>query len=343
MNFHRKKINNQPKRLFVKSGAGFTLIETMVAMGIMLALLAVVLANYRRGNDDSTLNREVSLLMSNIRLAQEQTAAGQIQKFCGHHIGQACSSNLDCNYGVGEKCMVKVDDITLWPLETPKGGFGILVGCYNTNGNWSLYMPWIEKGVNNPSGVNAYFIYGDNRACSATVSNCCFPMDIGTCYDSQGPTASDGRIGSQKGSTWWGYKGDTQQKAFQLGTNISIKDIRLSSGTSSYYCLADGNPKYSPWRNQKPTGTNSQVPSNYPLQILVRFLPPDGRNLMISDNVGGAFPPNSGNGTQDFESPWLTVDIMIGLKKRSTDCKVVTVTKDGVVSQSVDSNCSFAN
>lgn len=42
MNFHRKKINHQNKRLLLKSGAGFTLLEVIITAGI-LALVATLL------------------------------------------------------------------------------------------------------------------------------------------------------------------------------------------------------------------------------------------------------------------------------------------------------------
>lgn len=337
MNFNRKKINNQQERLFLKSGAGFTLIETLVATGIMLALLAVVLANYRRGNDDSALNREVSLLMSNVRLAQEQTAAGQILKYCEHYVGHTCKFNGDCpsssdcagnpvclcnNYGNSD--------------ETPKGGFGVLFGCRQTG----YTFPWIEKGANNPDNPNGYFIYGDNRKCVATAPYICFPPDF-VSLNTSGLTNFDGRVSTQKLTN--GFKGDTLQNGLIINEKIKIKDIRLSNSSASYYCAGAGNLKYSPWRNQTPPGTNSLVPSTYPLQIFVRFLPPGGRALAISDNVGGAFPPVPGTDTPDLNNPWLKADIMFGLKNRDTDCKVITITKDGAINQSVDSNCSFTN
>ena len=333
--------------------------EVLVSMGILLALMVVVLANYRRGNDDSSLNRETSLLIANIRFAQEQTAAGQTIKFCGHNIGDKCEKNSDCSESSSNpNCMLQNDLITPWPLETPKGGYGLLLSCYSP-GNYSK-MPWIQYGVNNPNNKFAYYVYADNRKCDVDLdgngvplgSNCCFPLDM-QCLDWEGPTATDGRISDVRFGPPYVYKGDTQQLEAQLPANVIIKDFRLTryiagatSTIKNYYCNAPDNVyKRTPWVNETPPDVqDSTVPNDYPLQLLIRFLPPDGRTVRISDNVAD-FPPrpdsSAGVSMPDIEHPWLQADIMLGLKNRSMDCKVVSITKEGVISQSVDADCQF--
>ncbi len=55
---------------------GFTLIEIIVAMGIMMLTLGLILANYNQGKSASLVSREAALMMGRIRLTQEQTSAG---------------------------------------------------------------------------------------------------------------------------------------------------------------------------------------------------------------------------------------------------------------------------
>ncbi|MFA6042740.1 MAG: type II secretion system protein, partial [Patescibacteria group bacterium] len=58
--------------------AGFTLIEALVVIAITGIMLGVLLANYRRSNENSLLIREVASVMSHIRLAQETAASSKI-------------------------------------------------------------------------------------------------------------------------------------------------------------------------------------------------------------------------------------------------------------------------
>ncbi|MFA6588023.1 MAG: type II secretion system protein [Patescibacteria group bacterium] len=334
MNFDQKKINNQHERPFLKSGAGFTLIETLVAMGIMLALLSVILANYRRGNDDSVLNRETAMLMSNIRLAQEETAAGQILRFCTTNIGQTCKTDSDCP--TGDTCNPT--------QETPKGGYGIVLGCKNGTVVGTT-LPWIEHGVDisNPNNPNAYFLYGDNLSCvGSTAYNSCFPMNP-LLYNPNGPTSYDRRIGSwQTGENY----GDTLEKEVVLNDKVKIKDFKLTRGTDSnltYYTCDVSNTglsadHYSPWSLSGAIipGINTVVPANYPLQLYINFSPPTGRQTYISDNIEYFLP-----GGPNLTDIWLKAEIMLGVKNRDTDCQVVTVTKEGMISRSVDADCKF--
>ncbi|RJO59521.1 hypothetical protein C4546_01440 [Candidatus Parcubacteria bacterium] len=341
MDFHPKKFPTQKESSLLKSGAGFTLIETLVATGILLGLLAVVLANYQRGAQESALHREAELFMSNIRLVQEQTAAGQIVNYCLHYVGADCLTGCS-----GYSCSPK--------QETPKGGFGLLVGCQlNSEPGWD--QPWIIYGANNsyPSQNStkkqAYYLFSDNRACwnNTGTDYCCYPLTNFSCigYDEGTGDAASGSDGIVTTRQFTLLKGDTLEREHVLDKQIEFKDLRLTryvqttGSLKTYSCRSVHPDNHTPWRNLKVPQTNSMVISNYHLAALLRFLPPNGRKVVISDNIAD-YPPDAA-GQPDKNNPWLKAEVMLGIKNRATDCRVVSVSKEGVISQSVDSDCAF--
>lgn len=285
-----------------KNQKGFSFIETLVALGILLILLGLVITNYSRGNDDSVLSREIALLMSKIRLAQEQTAGGTTGKYCENpNYGKTCTSNSDC-----------ADPAVCRAADTPIGGYAIAFNC-DPNYHWGLNYPVIGDATK--VNTTPYFLFGDRVSCN---SNCFSGFNMGWTYGT-----SDGLITMISPSI-----GDTLINIYQLDNKLVFKDLQITAlNLEKYYCSSP-----LPWRGLVIPGHDA-VPANYPLQATIRFKPSDGRQIEITNGVSTQTP--GGN----F---WKQVEIMFGLKNRSTDCRVVIFTKEGVVGQYVDSNCSFA-
>ncbi len=75
-----------------KSLTGFTLIELMVVLGIILILTTVVLINYRTGNQQLALARSAHKLAQDIRRAQEMTMSSREEG--------SCPSGFEGSYGI---------------------------------------------------------------------------------------------------------------------------------------------------------------------------------------------------------------------------------------------------
>jgi len=298
----RKKVNNQRKRLLVKSGAGFSMLEILVSLSILAILMAVVISNYRRGNDDSVLSREISLLASRIRLAQEQTTGGTTGKYCENpNYGKTCTIDSDC-----------AGPAICHAADTPIGGYAVAFNC-NPQYQWGLNYPVIGDAVQ--ANTTPYFLFGDRISCD---TNCFSGSNNGWTYGT-----SDGLITMISPTV-----GDTLVNTYQIDNKLVFKDLQITAlNLEKYYCSSS-----LPWGGQPVTGHDT-VPVDYPLRATIRFKPPDGRQIEITNGVSTQMP--GGN-------PWKQVEIMFGLKNRNTDCRVVIFTKEGVMGQYVDSNCSFA-
>ncbi|MEK7570025.1 MAG: GIY-YIG nuclease family protein [Patescibacteria group bacterium] len=407
-----KKSNKQ-------GGAGFTLIEVIIAVGISVGLLAFVLANYYRGGDDSALNKETSLLMSRIRFAQEEANSGKTFGYCYHFTGTSCTGNgprvcsndllkacpLGTECGPGNSCVNATTSLVcsndpyrqcsvdgdcanggtcryscdpnnniarnccpggtglngVCPTgnETPTGGFVISLACpggYTKPGGYDeTEYPFLTNGA------SMYGLFAERRTCgsaSASAPTLCFPPRQTAALGAFDDTAigSDGIVsaftflwGAPSGSK--GQKGDTAQERYVLDPKVVVKDLQLVSqnavpgatGTGKIFrCTSGDNPGGgTPWRGKTvSTAGNSLVPNNYPLQVAIRFIPPDGRSVMLTDNIA-INPPGAGS-DPDPNNAWVSADVMLGLVKRpNSDCHVVTMTRAGVVSQRTDADCIF--
>lgn len=304
---------------------GFSLIEILVATGIFIGLLGLILANYRRGNDDSILARESILLMSRLRLAQEQTAAGTVAGFC--KVGNpdaSCASENDCTLMGASTCTVN----------TPSGGFGIVASCSPGS---------VAFGSNHWPDTSQYFMFGDRVQCQRN----CFPFVWSELLNWPNPPGNafvnvDQGTDHLFSSDDWGslYKGDTIAETYTLDPKVVLLDIQLlENGTTGKVACANN----SPWENMAEPSPQplTSVPDNYPLQAVVHFPTPDGRTIILSDNVSTktpAVPSLNLNGGQ----AWKEIDFMLALKQRPTqDCQIVRVTKDGIITKLHDDNCQF--
>jgi prepilin-type N-terminal cleavage/methylation domain-containing protein len=63
--------------MFIQNNKGFTLLEVMVAIGIMVILLTVVMVNYRDQERRSTLNFEAQKMVSVLKRAQMMALTGK--------------------------------------------------------------------------------------------------------------------------------------------------------------------------------------------------------------------------------------------------------------------------
>lgn len=296
------------------------MLEVLVSAGIFIALLGLILANYRRSNDDSILSREATLLMSRLRLAQESTAGGAVAGFCTlTNDDTKCASNAECAaIAPGSTCTVS----------TPSGGFGLFASC--STGSVAL-------GDNHWPDRSSYYLFADRVQCKRD----CFPLNWSEPQNWPNPpgtqfagvdTTTDHLFSSDAYGSSGRYKGDTIAEEFRFDAKVQLVDLQLQETTTGQtHTCADG----SPWKGlAQPTPSPlGLVPDSYPLQVAIHYPTPDGRSVVISDNVSK---------TTQASSTWKEAHFMLGLVTRPTqDCRVVRVTKDGVITQEIDADCQF--
>ncbi len=293
---------------------GFTLVEVLIAMGVFTVLLGLILAKYDRGSDDSLLVRQAALLVADIRLAQEQTSAGATLRTCTLDTGTLCTDDAACGLG------------TCAPETTPAGGYGVLFTCP------SPAYP-ASQIATSALGATQYATVGDLVACGA--GETCFPPVYGDGSDWE-TGAADGVVSVYEVASR--YKGDPRFSIHDLDAKVAVQDVRLTeaeTGATTRCALG------SPWRGKLEPVHADQVPGDYPFQVLMRFLPPGGRRVVLNDNISDTTAVDGVLGTTG--KAWAQAEVMLGLVDRPTDCRVVRMTKEGVISQYVDENCSFVD
>lgn len=291
---------------YLQSGAGFTLVEVLIVMGIFAILSAMVLVRYNRGNEDSLLTRQVAVTIADIRLAQEQSAGGTTVRYCSVDTGKVCTNNADCSMG------------TCNADSAPPGGMAVLFSCPSNYNQQQLY--YAEAGT-----TTKYYTYADAVSCASWA--CANPAVWS-------PNATDGIIGSYLSAGK--LKGDPLVATHTFVSTVVVKDIQLveNETNTTFRCTATAPNNVSPWNGNTEPVHNTIVPGDYPLQALIRFPAPDGRKTAISDNISSVTP---------LGKSWSRIDIMLGLTTRAIDCRVISVTKDGVISQKVDPDCNLAS
>lgn len=365
---------------------GFTLIEVLVAVGISLAILVFVVANYRGSNKDSVLSKEVALVMANLRYAQELTASGKTIKHCSFFTGQECTSNADCKCAPPTDCTPitgsSTPDICTGEI-LPAGGYAVVFSC-TPNGNLNAGIrdneyPSTVGAPHSPGegmilpyyGKRAYSIFAELISCKKTVppesadEQGCFPTRSVPVNPNKpwnaDPRISDGLISYYYNSSRPGLRGDTLENMYFLSNDVEVRGIQVTSklDTKSKCEMHSASPVFenSKWYNNSTFGvpnTNSTAfsglsyvgdQSNYPIQAVIRFLPPDGRIVQISDNVASS-PPATGASIAaqwdiDPENPWAKAEIMLGVVKDTSKCRLITVKQSGEISQRVDYDCAF--
>lgn len=300
---------------------GFSLVELIVSMGIFTLLLGLVVANYRRGSEDSVLSRETTLLMSRLRFTQESTAGGQSTGYCKvQNPDKKCNTNADC-VAPAANCSVNA----------PSGGYGMLFSC---NPSVTAY----SNPDNHWPGSGSYFMFADRVQCLGN----CFPFDwSGATWDGAAlafknmDTGTDHLFSSDAAVNY--FKGDTIAEEFTLDPKVTLLDMQLlETGTNGKVKCINA----SPWIGAAPAHPLGNPPSNYPLQAVVHFPSPDGRSVVLSDNVR-TVTPNTGFGLSGGQ-PWQEIQLMLGLKSRLTeDCRVVRITKENIITQVADADCLF--
>lgn len=357
-----------PMSLTLRRRPGYTLIEISVVIFIIGILFTLVLANYRRSSQDSVLQREASLVMARVRLAQEYASAGKTLLRCGYYSGNQCFTPNVTDVCLSQypppqpqnSCGVYTSgfsQITEGEM-TPVGGYAVTFSCpqKKPDGSDVWAAPTTVAGNFYPLFYNAnahYGFYADNRGCKRIVGSGyddgCFPAQPHAVSVNDQPTlpTHDAIITS---FNWTSHPpaarfGDTVLADYPFDARVALRDIRLTSrDTAQYSCSKkkDGtlNTGVSPWVGTDPYTQGDLVEAGYPLQASVFFLPPDGRTTLITDNV--AVSPPSATGKPDATNPWTTAEIMLGITKRNSDCQVVQVTSTGAVSRRIDADCDFS-
>ncbi len=294
---------------------GFTIIEALVVITITGILLGVLLANYRRSNENSLLIRETASIMSRIRLAQETAASqkttenqmhGDLTQFCENSIHTECENDSHCTGFPGLARCVNMP---------PAGGEVIRFECFGSE----------------------YYWYSDTVKCTAN----CFDgsMDPPTIVNDSDNIIIHGRD-SDTGTL--PHTDDYKRDIFQFDPKIELKDLRVSNAVASAKCTGPGGNR-TVWNGDTtPAPTSSVVPIDRELNATIQFTsePGDafsaniGRKVILTDNVA----PTSNDGAH---TPWSKVEIMIGLTNRNTDCRVITMTNTNVLTETVDANCAF--
>ncbi len=336
---------------------GFTLIEISLTVLLSGILIVLVTANYRRANQDSLLQREASLLMSRLRLAQEETASGKTQFFCEHRTGTACTCPLEdgiCAYSSGASgcptyCCPKAGTPCESASALPLGGFGVVLSCPTRTGNYIGGFPTSDF----PSILNAktsYYELADRQNCFGSktgTSGLCFPTQYSE-MDSTGLFPADGLLTLLY--TTSPSKGDTFVSKYDLDKQVSVLDLRVTWAKNPpamakpwVSCGED-----SPWEGKNVPNLASQarapMVANYPIQAAIRYAQPDGRNAFVTDNVAPYAPlDSSASPSFDTTNPVTSIEVMLALTNRpNASCRVVKVTSSNVVTQYIDADCNFA-
>jgi hypothetical protein len=265
--------------------------------------------------------------MTRIRLVQETAASSTtvttpmgnvVNKYCENSINTPCGvlgfNPGECPGAAPQVCSAK----------PPKGGEVILFGC----------------GANSDALERTqYYWFVDTFQCVANCfSNAPSPTNV--------ENASDNLIACYTCSE--GLKEPYRQK-YNLDAKIKIYDIKISSTPNLFFTCAS-NP--SPWAGCPP-GTPSlppasAVPNPFPLQATIQytsqfgdqFVSAVGRTLILTNNVSKKSPTVLGSCVPSGND-WSKVEIMIGLKKRATDCRVITVTNTNIITDTNDADCAF--
>lgn len=298
---------------------GFSLVEALIVMGIFAALSAMVLVRYNRGNEDSALSRQVAVTIAAIRLAQEQSAGGTTVRYCTSDTGKVCTKAADCPSG------------TCNPAATPPGGMAVLFSC--TSAAYSQQQLYFV-----PAAKTSYYTYADAVQCGT--GEFCFGPVLGD-GSQWTPNATDGLVSSyQSGGN---LKGDPLVATNAFDSKVEVKDVQLTESETNvaFRCTSGARASGgSPWNGKLEPQHNDLVPADYPLQALIRFSAPDGRKTMVSDNVSTVTPADATYGTTG--KAWGRIDVMLGLTSRTVDCRVIAMTREGVISQRVDGDCNLA-
>ncbi len=130
------------------------------------------------------------------------------------------------------------------------------------------------------------------------------------------------------------HYGDTLVADYILNEKVTIEDVYIQAENEAQVYSCKGAQKVSPWNNAATLVPSilGGVKSTFPLQASVQFVPPSGRSVKITDNIYTHTP--SGN-------EWTEMGVMLKLEDRSADCRAVTISKTGTISQTVDANCTF--
>lgn len=120
--------------------AGFTLAELLVVIFIIGVLTTMVMTNFRRGNQSNDLRQVSTVLVQQIRFAQNYTNGGNSLNYCipGSTLNEygGCSSDAQCG-GVAQSCKNGV----------PLGGYGIDISAeyaYTLFANTNNQVPWYD-------------------------------------------------------------------------------------------------------------------------------------------------------------------------------------------------------
>ncbi len=138
------------KHLPIQKSSGYTIIEIIIAVLIMAILFSAVQANYRQNILLKNLESAKSMVIDDIKLAQESALAGKKPSTCTGLNGYIFATNVtNNNYTISAYCNTPV---VIKTVDISKLAKGINIGS-----NISVLFKVMGMGTNIPAGNNVSF------------------------------------------------------------------------------------------------------------------------------------------------------------------------------------------
>lgn len=111
------------KVMNTKNIAGFTIAELLVVIALVGILAVMVMVNFRSGEHSNNLRQASTILLQDLRLAQNYTIGGSSLNYCDESAGESYFG-VHCDLGYGILCG-DVGNPNLCRNGVPLGGYGI--------------------------------------------------------------------------------------------------------------------------------------------------------------------------------------------------------------------------
>src|SRR3989344_5258447 len=138
-----------------KNYSGYSLIEVLVAMFILVIIFSVTQANLRGYSQNKSLEQAVKQVRSDLKLLQEYSIAGKLMPGCSGLNGYIFSYNTSTNlYSLIADCTTDVNVPNKTSLSLPQG---ISLNSFRPPNNTILFKV-LGKGTDIPNGTSINII-----------------------------------------------------------------------------------------------------------------------------------------------------------------------------------------